>query len=140
MNHRSWLAALCLTSVVTLAAGCGADSAGEALTPQDAPAATELTIEVTDGTPTTWQLSCDPDGGDHPDTAAACAALAENGAEAVPPTPADSICTQLFGGDQTAVVTGTWQGKPVDASFSRQNGCEISRWEALTPLLPKISG
>lgn len=140
MNHRSWLAALALTSVVALASGCGADSAEDTVTPQDAPSpTTELTVEVTDGDTTTWQLSCDPAGGDHPDTTAACAALAENGAEAVPATPSDSMCTQLFGGEQTAVVTGTWQGKPVDATFSRQNGCEISRWDALAPLLPKVS-
>ena len=37
----------------------------------------ELTIVVDDGTGSTptWQLTCDPTGGDHPDAEAACAAI-----------------------------------------------------------------
>nr|WP_269329894.1 SSI family serine proteinase inhibitor [Kineosporia babensis] len=98
-----------------------------------------MSIEVTDGESTTWQLSCDPAGGDHPDAKAACAALAEHGAKALPATGPDTVCTQIFGGEQTAVVTGSWQGRAVEATFSRQDGCEISRWDALAPLLPKVS-
>ncbi|MCE0536940.1 subtilase-type protease inhibitor [Kineosporia rhizophila] len=146
MDHRSsrrpWLAPLSLCAVVALSA-CGSDSSDGTVTPQDAPTAespaTDLSIEVTDGRTTTWQLTCDPAGGDHPDAEAACAALESNGDKAVPTTPTDSVCTQIFGGEQTAVVTGTWQGKAVNATFSRQDGCEISRWDALTPLLPKIT-
>ena len=149
MDHRSsrrpWLATLSLCAVLALSA-CGSDSSDGTVTPQDAPAAgspdgpaADLTIEVTDGQTTTWQLTCDPAGGDHPDTEAACAALESNGDTAIPTTPTDSVCTQIFGGEQTAVVTGTWQGEAVKATFSRQDGCEISRWDALTPLLPKIT-
>jgi hypothetical protein len=36
----------------------------------------------------------------------------------------------------TARVTGTWQGRQVDATFDRSNGCEISRWQTLEPVLP----
>lgn len=98
---------------------------------------TELVVVVDDGTTTsTWRLTCDPAGGTHPRADAACRALAENGAKALPPPPKDQACTQIYGGPQTARVTGTWRGQPVDASFSRQNGCEIGRWKLLDGLLP----
>jgi Subtilisin inhibitor-like len=79
-------------------------------------------------------LTCDPTGGTHPRAEAACTVLAEQ-PDALEPVPADAACTQIYGGDETAAVTGTLRGQPVDASFSRENGCEISRWDALDPLL-----
>jgi hypothetical protein len=108
----------------------------------DATGRTELTIVLDDGSGTsrTWRLTCDPAGGDHPDPAAACKALAEHGETALPPVPKDRMCTQIFGGPEKATVTGTWRGKPVNASFSKNNGCEISRWRSLNGLLPAIGG
>ena len=35
------------------------------------------------------------------------------GAEAFAPTPRGMLCAQLYGGDMTAVVTGTYDGRPV---------------------------
>jgi hypothetical protein len=32
-------------------------------------------------------------------------------------------------------VRGTVEGRAVRASLSRENGCEIERWDALEPLL-----
>ena len=99
---------------------------------------TDLTIVVDDGTgkKTTWTLTCDPAGGTHPNPAAACAALAARGTDALPPKRKDVACTQVYGGPQRATVTGTWQGKPVRSSFSRTDGCEIRRWDLLRGLLP----
>jgi hypothetical protein len=51
------------------------------------------------------------------------------------PTPPETACTQQFGGPQTATVTGTFDGREVDARYSRANGCEIARWEKAAPLL-----
>jgi hypothetical protein len=103
---------------------------------------TDLTIVSDDGKgkTETWTLTCDPAGGTHPDPAAACAALEAKGKTALPPVPKDMMCTQQFGGPQTAKITGTWKGEPVNATFSRTNGCEISRWKALTGLLPDAGG
>ena len=100
--------------------------------------ATELTIVVDDGSggTTTWRLTCDPAGGDHPTPDAACAALAKNGETALPPVPKDRMCTQQYGGPEKATVTGTWRGTPVSATFSKTNGCEIGRWRSLAGLLP----
>ena len=44
-------------------------------------------------------------------------------------------CTQQFGGPETATVTGTFRGEKVNARFSRENGCEISRWQKVEELL-----
>lgn len=143
-----------LCAIALFAAGCGSGSSGsDELVPGDADttdsstgsttgSTTDLTVVVDDGTgeTTTWSLTCDPAGGNHPKAEAACAALTENAASALPPTPDDQMCTQLYGGSQTATVTGTWQGEAVEASFSRTDGCEIARWNALVPLLPKATG
>ncbi|MFF9376274.1 SSI family serine proteinase inhibitor [Streptomyces griseoluteus] len=85
------------------------------------------------------QLFCHPESGDHPDPAGACRVLDENtrwGQDTFAPVPPDSICTMIDGGPATAHVTGYWAGRPVDADFSRHNGCEIARWDRLVPFLP----
>ncbi|GAA3609351.1 SSI family serine proteinase inhibitor [Kineosporia mesophila] len=134
------LAAL-LALVAVLATGCASDSDSGTVTPQDAPGpATDLTIKVTDGKTTTWSLTCDPAGGDHPDASAACATLEKSGTQALGTPATDQMCTQIFGGEQTATITGTWKGKAVNASLSRKDGCEVARWDQLDPLLPKTSG
>ncbi|WAP51827.1 hypothetical protein OL239_00080 [Arthrobacter sp. ATA002] len=106
------------------------------------PAATSLTIEFrAEGTDVTdtYSLECDgaaPVGtSGTPDPAAACAALAGQGAEAFAPADPNIMCTQITKGPQRAQVSGTIQGVAVDREFSVNNGCEISRWESLTGLL-----
>lgn len=135
-----------LAALTALLTGCGGSSDG--VTVQDPGASvttsgtpepeTDLTVTVDNGagTTTTWRLTCSPDGGDHPDPAGACAALAENGAKALPPTPADMACTMIYGGPQKATISGVWRGAKVESSVDRTNGCGISRWRALQPLLP----
>jgi hypothetical protein len=117
--------------------GDGSSQTGSASV-SSSPATTDLTVVVKDGASTisTWHLTCDPAGGDHPDPQAACAALRENGARALPPVPRGRRCAQVFGGSATAVLTGTWEGKPVNSRFQLTNGCEIARWKALDGLLP----
>jgi hypothetical protein len=41
------------------------------------------------------------------------------------------ICTQIFGGPQTARVTGSVDGRGVWRGFSRQNGCAIAEWDRM---------
>ncbi len=86
-----------------------------------------------------YELACDPAGGTHPAADAACARLdelAREGRDPFAPVAEDQMCTQQAGGPATARVTGTWRGERVDATFSRTNGCEISRWRTLQPVLP----
>jgi len=54
------------------------------------------------------------------------------------PVPDNVACTDIFGGPQTARITGTLRGERVSASFSRSDGCEINRWETVAPLLAEV--
>lgn len=88
---------------------------------------------------TKYELSCHPTGGDHPHAEEACAKLDQatrRDTDAFAPVGADENCTMQYGGPATARVTGNWGGRPVDATFSRDNGCEIDRWNRFEPLLP----
>lgn len=98
----------------------------------------------------TYSLRCHPTGGVHPQAQAACDAIdaatrggnrsgASAGKAAGPfaPVSADSPCTMIYGGPETARIVGVWHGKPVDARFKRTNGCEIDRWNSLVPALPE---
>ncbi|MEJ5944012.1 SSI family serine proteinase inhibitor [Pseudokineococcus basanitobsidens] len=100
----------------------------------------ELSVAYDDGTGTaqTYDLTCDGPqaSGTAPDPAGACEALATAGEDALQPLPGDVRCTQVFGGSQTATVSGTVDGEPVSADLARADGCEIDRWDALVPLVP----
>jgi hypothetical protein len=76
-----------------------------------------------------------------PDPAAALAAVQQHGEGVFFPEPAPGrICTQQYGGPQTAVVTGWFLGRQVHSRFSRTDGCEIARWRAMAPLLGGLAG
>jgi hypothetical protein len=90
-----------------------------------------------DGSPVErYRLTCgDVVEGTLPDAVAACAHLASMPAPFAP-LPADVMCSQVFGGPQTAHVTGRWHASPVDVRLSRTDGCRTAQWAALGPLLP----
>ncbi|MEV5972064.1 SSI family serine proteinase inhibitor [Streptomyces sp. NPDC051921] len=92
----------------------------------------------------TFELRCGASpGGTHPAAENACkrlAQLTQAGDDPFAPVPADQMCTEQYGGPATARITGNWQGRAVDARFSRANGCEIDRWENLRPVLPRVKG
>jgi hypothetical protein len=44
-------------------------------------------------------------------------------------------CTQIYGGPETARVTGTIDGEKVDRRFTRTNGCEIADYTRAAGLL-----
>jgi hypothetical protein len=103
-----------------------------------------LTVTVRDageGTDGTYELRCHPGSGSHPDAEEACAALdrgARWGKDTFAPVPPGGFCTMQYGGPATAHVTGTWAGRPVDATYDRSDGCEIARWDRLVPVLPDL--
>ncbi|WP_306965585.1 SSI family serine proteinase inhibitor [Streptomyces afghaniensis] len=89
----------------------------------------------------TYELYCGPDGGSHPDPRGACTALERDtrwGKDVFAPAPEGGFCTMQYGGPATAHVTGTWAGRPVDATYDRRDGCGIARWDRLVPLLPDM--
>jgi len=142
------LLALAVASL-SLVAGCGTIGSGGDVTVEPGPdsgatqaGTTELTITVSAGRgrgERTYSLVCDPAGGDHPDPEAACRLLREL-KDPFAPVPPDAMCTEIYGGPQTATVTGRLRGEPVNARFSRTDGCQIARWDKHAALLVEAGG
>ncbi len=127
--------------VSALLAACAApadDAAGPAVVSSGLPER-DLVVEIDpgDGTPAQrYTVACgSAAAGDHPDAARACAHLLR-AEDPFAPLPPDLVCTEQYGGPQTARVTGTWDAEPVDLTLSRVDGCRIAQWESLGPLLP----
>jgi hypothetical protein len=86
-----------------------------------------------------WTLRCAPAGGTLPRPALACRRLDAIGPKPFAPVPRGAVCTQIYGGPQVARVIGMIDGERVWARFSRTNGCQIDRWDRLSPwLLPAV--
>jgi hypothetical protein len=98
----------------------------------------DLVIELDRGdgsAPERWTLTCvGVVEGDHPRAQEACEHLTAMD-DPFAPIPDDAVCTQVYGGPETARVTGRWRGEPVDLELSRTDGCRIDQWERLGPLL-----
>jgi Subtilisin inhibitor-like len=132
---KETVSSICLVPLIAcclpLMAACGGWGSDDS-EPESASAATDLTIEVWPQGPSgeshTWTLTCSPAGGSLPDAEQACSRLK---AEALQPLPPDIICTQIYGGPETARVRGRIEGDPIDVTFNRVNGCEIHRWDTV---------
>jgi hypothetical protein len=109
-------------AAATLAA-CGDDEQPASTAPADT---TQLRVVVSGAgpEPVSVELRC---GG-----AKACDRSRIDKLSAVlePDDPAQA-CTQQYGGPERAHVTGTLEGKPVDATVTRSDGCGIADYEAL---------
>jgi hypothetical protein len=126
-------------------AACGGSDPGAGGNPSAAPSAAapaaedSLAVELDRGDgaePERYTLDCAGTvDGDLPDAAAACTAL-QGLTDPFAALPADQLCTEQFGGPQTARITGRWAGKAVDLDLARTNGCQIAQWNRLAPLLP----
>jgi hypothetical protein len=135
------LAGCALAAALAVAAGCGDDEAdgGAADGGGGSSGATTLTLVLDrDGEegsqpPEEKSVDCAADPDD-----AACAALADVTAADLGPVPPDTACTEIFGGPDELQVSGTLHGQPVDETLTRANGCEIERYDALTPALREL--
>jgi hypothetical protein len=125
--HKALLIGAVVLAATASACGKDADSGSSS----DATALT-ITVVADEGAgPQTYELECDPAGGDHPQPADACDALDNAGADVFEPVAKDQMCTDIYGGPQTATVKGTYEGDRVDAEFNRTDGCEVDRWDKL---------
>jgi hypothetical protein len=88
----------------------------------------------------TWTLRCNPPGGSLPRPARACRRLSSGGPTLFAPTPRGIACTQIYGGPQKARVVGTVRGTRVWATFTRTDGCQIARWQRISPWLVPAGG
>lgn len=114
-------------------AGCGS-AADDTPGSQSPGTRLELTVWPKgegNGPPRATTLTCDGPASD-----AGCAVIAAEGASLFEPTPGNMACTELYGGPQEARVTGSVDGRAVDARFSRKDGCEIARWDAIASFVP----
>jgi Subtilisin inhibitor-like len=118
-------ALICLALVLPALAAAAAAPAGDA-------AQTDLRITVWPdgrgkGKVHRFTLRCGPVGGTLPNRARTCTRL---GALSRPfaPLPADSACTEIYGGPAEALVVGTHRGRRIWARFNRTDGCRIERW------------
>ncbi|MFD0683826.1 SSI family serine proteinase inhibitor [Actinomadura fibrosa] len=152
MRYRTLLITTPGLAMILSLAACGDEqSSGEpadrpggtaSVSPSSAPA-DSLTVQVkasAEAPAKTWTLNCAPPGGDHPKAADACAALTK-AKEPFKPVPQDQICTKIYGGPEVATVKGTWEGKPVNTTFTRADGCQLHRWSSVGPLfgdVPKV--
>lgn len=116
-------------------AGPGAGNAELAIMvkPSDTEAAQNYTLVCQGGVPSAESK--------HPAAEPACAALKDNPSILSPATKNTAqACTEQYGGPQTATVTGVVDETPVDATFARTNGCEISAWNAAQAVLGSSGG
>jgi hypothetical protein len=123
--------ALALTACAAIAAGCGEDSDGPA--PAD-DSSTELTVTVDpDGTggeqARVAEVACPGD------EQAVCDAVAATPDDPGAPIDPQTPCTEVYGGPDSLFVEGTLRGEPIESAFSRENGCEIERFDRLAELL-----
>jgi hypothetical protein len=69
----------------------------------------------------------------------ACAHLEGLGGP-LPAVPDGQACSMIYGGPQTARLSGSWDGRPVIETYRRTNGCEVARWRRMEPALPSPLG
>jgi hypothetical protein len=123
-----------LALVALVATGCAGRSTGGG----GKASSTDLEISVSaagrDTLTKHWTLRC-PAGGTLPNPARACRRL-EALDHPFAPVPKTAACTLIYGGPQIAEVAGTFRGRKVNARFTRQNGCEIARWNRVRFLFP----
>jgi hypothetical protein len=125
-----------LAVVAAVLAACSSGAAGSGKS-------TSLTIAfwpegLGKGDRIAWTLKCDPARGTLPRPGVACRKLAQRTVKLLAPVPKNVACTEIYGGPQVARIKGTLAGRPVWAQFARNDGCQIARWEKLTPwLLPR---
>ena len=110
----------------------------------------KIVIEHPQADTVSYELACfgdtatlipDPTEGVRADRA--CTALAQADVEQhlVEGPPADQVCTEQFGGPDTAAVTGMLNGNDIDITIDRSKGCGIDTWDVLlADVLPQALG
>jgi hypothetical protein len=121
-----------LLAAAALFAACGSDE------PTASQGLANLTVTLDNDGPKgapakELKLSCDKATDSN-----ACKTVATITQADLAPTPANMACTQIFGGPETATITGTLRGDAVHARFSRSDGCELQRWKRVQPLLSEV--
>jgi hypothetical protein len=123
-------------ALVALVAGCGDD---------DSPAGTPPAEDTTE---LRFQLDADGPGGEAAQVqrlecggdaeVPACPLVSDLPPDPTAPVPPDTACTEIYGGPDTLHVEGNLAGRPIEGTFTRENGCEIERFEVWLPILEEL--
>jgi Subtilisin inhibitor-like len=121
-------------AVLAVIVGCGAGASSSA-TPS-----TDLQIRVWpegqgNGEMQRWTLRCVPAAGTLPRPGAACVKLSEMRSPFAPLSK-NLQCTQIYGGPQEAVISGTFRGDKIWVRLTVRDGCQIARAKKLAFLVP----
>lgn len=144
MRRRAALALALLAAVMMLGACGEADDEPAAQGTTTTAGAIELTVLYDDGSgrKETGTLTCRgadrrAEGAlDGRGTPAELCARARGIADLLTSQPDKRrACTQIYGGPETATVTGTIDDDKVDRRFSRTNGCELADYKRAAGLL-----
>jgi hypothetical protein len=123
-----------LLAAAALFAACGTDEPATTSGSSLAKLTVTLDNDGPKGAPAKeLKLSCE-----QPADSQACKTVSTITRKDLAPTPAGMACTQIFGGPETATITGTLRGDAVHARFSRSDGCELQRWKRVQPLLSEV--
>ena len=127
--------ALLLLAAVGVAACGGTDPAAPAPAPSRTSVAITFDLDGEGGSAArTVRLRCPS-----PRREAACRALSALPRDAFAPPPAGQVCTEIYGGPETARIIGVVEGRRVDAVFARTDGCQIARFERVAGVL-RVAG
>ena len=147
---RLLVRALTFSSVVALlmiaAAGCGTDAPKSAKQTSAKPKTTkpkpgdppEAQLHVTvretkDGETYEGDLKCPHNTRELSPASMACAALMDP--HLLDEPAQDMACTEIYGGPETATISGTLNGEEIDLKLDRTDGCRIDQWERALPVL-----
>ena len=139
MRRMKMSAPLVVVLVVVAVAGCGGEDEGPGSSP-GGPTTAELTFVYKadeSAGPERATLTC-PAAQDDSAGKESCLELGRVPTETFDPVPPGTACTEIYGGPQTVRVTGRLGGREIESLFSRVNGCEISRWDSLSPVLESL--
>jgi hypothetical protein len=125
---------LASSGLIAVAAASGATSGDTSLR------ITYWEDSATDASRVTWTLRCSPARGTLARPGRACARLAAGGTKLFAPLPRNIVCTEIYGGPQKARVVGVVDGKHVWSTFTRTDGCQIGRWQRISPWLVPPGG
>lgn len=133
-------AALTMATVLVVAAqaGCGDSGNESGPTSPSKPTTAELTFVFEaerSAVPKRVTLACPASDAA---SRSACRELERVPAETFDPIPPNKACTEIYGGPQTLQVSGQLGEATIESEFSRVNGCEISRWGSLSPVLESL--
>ena len=134
MKHLAGATLLAAAALI----GCGGSENGSAPDSPSGPAEAKLAFEFRaepGAEPKRVALTCP---GDDPASLSACRDLNRVPPGTFDPVPPGTACTEIYGGPQTVRVTGRLAGREIESLFSRVNGCEISRWGSLSPVLESL--